>query len=305
VEEQCPDCLGERLASEGRFVKLAGVRYPEAESMTLGNIKEWLESLQSGLSEDRRMQDLLAELSFHVKSLIQPGLHYLSLDRSAATLSGGELQGIKLSGQLGSDLTGLLYVLDEPSIGLHKKDHAQIIKTMQNLRDFGNTVVVIEHDKDTILAADHIIDMGPGAGSLGGEITAAGSPDEISKNPDPLTGKDLSGGKNSVMAENQTEISGSFLTLNGAETNNLKKINVRFPLNKISCVTEVSGSGKSSLIRQTLVPALIRRRKEADLEGGSYKSIEGLEQFLHIIHIDQKAIGRSPRSDPATYHWIF
>jgi excinuclease ABC subunit A len=305
-EIPCTKCHGERLSAQGRLVTVAGKRYPEIASMTLREACTWVSGLPCFITKEQKViaRDIIDELEKRLKSMIQVELHYLNLDRPVTTLSGGEAQRIRLAGQLGCGLSGLLYILDEPSIGLHPRDHNKLISTMKELRDAGNTVVVVEHDADTMRAADHIIDLGPGAGVNGGRITASGSPDEVMENPDSLTGLYLkkkitySGKKDKRRIKNHISISGVSL-------HNLKGFDVSFPLGVVTCVTGVSGSGKSSLVRDTLVPAIRRRLHGSEDPCGPYKKISGLKAIDKIISVNQSPIGRSPRSNPATYIGVF
>jgi len=308
TEQPCPVCEGERLSPQGRFVRLGGKRYPEAAGLSVAEAAAWAETLSARLSEKSRTLagTLLEELTERLDALLRTGLSYLPLDRPANTLSGGEAQRIKLAGQLECGLSGLLYVLDEPSAGLHPRDHGRMIETMRKLRDTGNTIVVVEHDEATMRAADHIIDIGPGAGIKGGRIIAEGSPREIEQNGNSLTGRFLSGRKTvSLDSRAERQPPRDFLTIEGAALHNLKEISVSFPLERVSCVTGVSGSGKSSLIRGTLVPALIRKLDGGEAEAGPYSRISGLEQLDKVLHVDQSSIGLSPRSVPLTYIGIF
>jgi excinuclease ABC subunit A len=250
--------------------------------------------------------DSLKELQSRLQFLLNVGLHYLALDRSAPTLSGGEGQRIRLASQLGGGLMGLLYILDEPSIGLHPRDHRPLLDTMRRLRDAGNTVVVVEHDADTMRAADWLIDLGPGAGVQGGELVAAGSPADVINNPASLTGQFLSG-ESQVFSPNgrQQREPQQWLTVKGAQLHNLKTIDAHFPLGMMTCVTGVSGSGKSSLVAQTLSPALAQALNGAETTPGPHSGIDGLDQVDKVINITQQPIGRTPRSNPGTYVGVF
>jgi excinuclease ABC subunit A len=307
-EQPCPTCGGERLGTEGRFVTVGGTRFPEVASMTLAQVHEWVAGLTQRLSPEKHQiaAEVLGELEGRLESLLNVGLHYLTLDRPAPTLSGGEGQRIRLATQLGSGLTGLLYVLDEPSIGLHPRDHQALLGTLTRLRDVGNTVVVIEHDEDTMRAADWLIDLGPDAGALGGEVVAAGTPEEVMANPASITGQYLSGALQ-VTSPNEAERREpeGWLTLAGARLHNLKEIDARFPLGLMTCVTGVSGSGKSSLVIQTLSPALAHALQGAKDASGPYARIDGLECIDKVIDVEQSPIGRTPRSNPATYTGAF
>jgi excinuclease ABC subunit A len=307
-EQPCPTCGGERLGAEGRFVTVGGTRFPEVASMTLAEVHEWVTGLAQRLSPEQRQiaAEILGELEGRLESLLNVGLHYLALDRPAPTLSGGEGQRIRLATQLGSGLTGLLYVLDEPSIGLHPRDHRALLDTLIRLRDAGNTVVVVEHDEDAMRAADWLIDLGPGAGTLGGEVVAAGTPQEVMADPASLTGQYL-GGALQVVSPNGTEWRepDGWLTLVDAQLHNLKGIDARFPLGLMTCVTGVSGSGKSSLVIQTLSPALAHALQGVGDASGPHVCIEGLDRIDKVIDVDQSPIGRTPRSNPATYVGAF
>jgi excinuclease ABC subunit A len=308
TEQPCPTCDGERLGAEGRIVTVGGTRFPEVASMTLAQAYQWVTGLAQRLSPEQRQiaSEILGELEGRLESLLNVGLHYLTLDRPAPTLSGGEGQRIRLATQLSSGLTGLLYVLDEPSIGLHPRDHQALLDTLTRLRDVGNTVVVVEHDEDTMRAADWLIDLGPGAGMLGGEVVAAGTPEAVMADPASLTGRYLTG-ELRVASPNGTERREpeDWLTLTGARLHNLKEIDARFPLGLMTCVTGVSGSGKSSLVIQTLSPALARALQGAGDTPGPHGHINGLDHVDKVIDVDQSPIGRTPRSNPATYVGAF
>jgi excinuclease ABC subunit A len=307
-ERPCPTCHGERLCAEARFVTVGGTRFPEVAAMTLAQAHQWVAGLPHRLTPEQRQiaSEVLGELEGRLESLLNVGLHYLALDRPAPTLSGGEGQRIRLATQLGCGLTGLLYVLDEPSIGLHPRDHNALLDTLTQLRDVGNTVVVVEHDADTMRAADWLIDLGPGAGTLGGEVVAAGTPQEVMADPASLTGRYLSGELQvtSPNGRERREPQG-WLTLVGARLHNLKEVDARFPLGLMTCVTGVSGSGKSSLVAQTLSPALAHALHGAEDASGPHGGIEGLDQVDKVINIDQAPIGRTPRSNPGTYVGAF
>jgi len=301
----CSDCSGERLSMEGRLVTFGGRRFPEAASLTIEEACEWVNSIPRLLSERslKAVQNLLDELHVQLQSMLKLGLYYLTLDRPVTTLSGGEAQRIKLAGQLRCGLSGLLYVLDEPSIGLHPRDHGKMIDTMKELRDSGNTVLVVEHDAETIMAADHIIDIGKGAGINGGYIIAEGSPGDILKNPSSITGEFIKSSGNIDLPDvNKAE---KYIHIKGATLHNLKYVDAGFPIGRVSCVTGVSGSGKSSLVRGTLIPALQKKINGMDVESGEYSSIDGIEDISRIISVDQSSIGRSPKSVPATYIGLF
>jgi excinuclease ABC subunit A len=300
----CPTCQGERLCPEARFVTVDGRRLPELASYSISSLFEWMSRLPSHLQEEQRQigSELIVEIRQRLGFLRNVGLHYLNLDRPAPTLSGGEGQRIRLASQIGSGLVGVLYILDEPSIGLHARDGRALLDTLIRLRDMGNTVMVVEHDAETMRTADWIIDLGPGAGLLGGELVAEGTLEDIIANPASLTGRYLSG-ELAVTAPNGRHRRGNrgWLTVRGARLHNLKFMDARFPLGAFICVTGVSGSGKSSLISQTLYPALSRLLHNAQSTPGPYDGIEGLEQLDKVINITQEPIGRNPRSNPGTY----
>jgi excinuclease ABC subunit A len=300
----CPTCAGERLCPEARFVTVDGKRLPELTAFSISAIYDWITGLVSRLDEERLQigAELIEEIRQRLGFLRNVGLHYLNLDRPAPSLSGGEGQRIRLASQIGSGLVGVLYILDEPSIGLHARDGRALLDTLTRLRDIGNTVLVVEHDAETMRSADWIIDLGPGPGILGGELVAAGSPEEIMADPASLTGRYLSG-ELSVTAPNgrHRRHPNGALTIKGARLHNLKSIDARFPLGSFICITGVSGSGKSSLIAQTLYPALSRLLHNAQSTAGPHDAIEGLEQLDKVINITQDPIGRNPRSNPGTY----
>ena len=248
---------------------------------------------------------ILKEIRERLGFLKSVGLEYLTLSRSSGTLSGGESQRIRLATQIGSSLMGVLYILDEPSIGLHQRDNDKLIETLKHLRDIGNTLIVVEHDDDTMLAADHIVDIGPGAGVNGGEVIFSGTVDELLKSENSVTGQYLSGKKKIPLPEKRRKGNGNYLIIKGAAENNLKKINVKIPLGELICVTGVSGSGKSSLVNEILYKHLAAKLNRAKIRAGKFKSIEGLENLDKVICIDQSPIGRTPRSNPATYTGVF
>lgn len=300
----CQACRGERLKPESRAVTVDGVRLPELLSKTVGEIDSWLDSLKLDSTKMRIADRLIDELKNRLNFLKEVGLDYLTLDRNAATLSGGEAQRIRLATQLGSRLRGVLYVLDEPSIGLHPADTESLLNTLKDLRDLGNTVVVVEHDRDTIEAADYVIDMGPGAGKHGGMIIAEGTPSEITADSNSLTGAYLSG-RRRIEHDRLPRDSRASVRISGVKTNNLKNISVSFPLGHLICITGVSGSGKSSLVMDTLVPVIRRKLGLSSDKPGPFEKIEGIENIDKIICIDQSPIGRSSRSNPATYTGVF
>ncbi len=320
IKEPCPKCKGARLKDEYLNVTIEGKNIFEVTEMSLEEIDKWLKNLSGKLSEQEEFvaRVILREVSYRLKFLLDVGLAYLSLSRPSAQLSGGEAQRIRLASQIGTGLSGVLYVLDEPSIGLHQKDQRRLISTLQHLRDLGNTVIVVEHDRDTILQSDYIFDFGPGAGDKGGEIVSSGKPSEIKKDPNSLTGQYLSGKKkvndnlkdlvkNNPKAKNHNDYtSGRKLVLEGASGRNLKKIDLTIPLGKFICITGVSGSGKSSLIMDTLVRAV---REHFDLKVEErplpFDELRGVSNLDKIVSIDQTPIGRTPRSNPATYTKVF
>lgn len=306
-EETCHVCKGEKLATEARYVTVGGKRLPEVTAMPLEDLYQWIVGLPGKISDlDFEIsKELIGEVKKRLKFMIDVGLHYLTLDRSAPSLSGGEGQRIRLATQLGCSLVGLLYILDEPSIGLHPRDHNSLLKTIMKLRDDGNSVIVVEHDSDTMRAADYIIDIGPGAGVLGGKVMAMGTPEEIMNNDNSLTGKYLSGKLSVCQKDKVRKQPKGWLTIKGAVLNNLKNVTAKIPLGVLTCVTGVSGSGKSSLITRTLAPAMENILKGENRKCGPYDSIEGYEKLEDIIYINQDPIGKSPRSTPATYVEVF
>jgi excinuclease ABC subunit A len=302
----CPECGGSRLKKEALWFRIGGKNIGELAAMDLAELKLFLDGVTVDMSDRQRAiaTEILKELQSRLGFLLNVGLDYLSLNRGARTLSGGESQRIRLATQIGSQLVNVLYILDEPSIGLHQRDNRRLIEALRSLRDAGNSVIVVEHDRDMILSADHIIDIGPGAGVHGGAIVAQGSPDEILK-ADTLTADYLDGRKQIPVPEKRREGNGKYLTLKGASGNNLKSINMKIPLGTFICVTGVSGSGKSSLINQTLHPALARKLHGSGKMPLPYDTIEGLENIDKVIEVDQAPIGRTPRSNPATYTGVF
>jgi len=303
-DRPCPTCAGERLCAEARFVTVGDKRLPEVTGMTIAQAHEWVSGLTQHLTPNQLQiaGEVLKELRTRLQFMLNVGLHYISLDRPAPSLSGGEGQRIRLSSQLGCGLVGILYILDEPSIGLHPRDHHALLDTLKHLRNAGNTVLVIEHDAATMRAADWLVDLGPGPGILGGEVVSVGSPEMVMADPISLTGRYLSGELQVTPPNGQTrrEPQG-WLTVVGARLHNLKRIDARFPLGVLTCVTGVSGSGKSSLVAQTLHPALSRALHGAHAVPGPHDHIDGLEQIDKVINITQDPIGRTPRSNPGTY----
>ena len=300
----CPVCNGTRFKPETLAVKIGGKNIAEVSDMSIDDVLDFFDNLQ--LTETQRLiaDRVLKELNARLKFLTNVGLSYLTLSRAAGTLSGGEAQRIRLATQIGSGLTGVLYILDEPSIGLHQRDNGKLLATLKQLQALGNTLIVVEHDEETILAADYVIDMGPGAGVHGGTVVAAGTPEEISRNPESLTGQYLSGAKRIEIPKKRREPSGWFKVI-GASENNLKNIDAAFPLGVITAVTGVSGSGKSTLVNEILYKALARELYNAKDKPGRHTRIEGVEQIDKVIDIDQSPIGRTPRSNPATYTGVF
>ena len=303
----CEHCHGKRLKPEALAVKICGLDIMDVCEMSLKKSLEWFSGVEEQLSEKKRQiaHKILKEIIDRLTFLNNVGLEYLTLSRMSGSLSGGESQRIRLASQIGSGLTGVLYVLDEPSIGLHQRDNDRLLSTLNHLRDIGNTVIVVEHDEDAIKAADYIVDMGPLAGELGGEITAEGTLEEVLKNPNSLTAKYLNGEKEICVPKTRRKGNGKFIELRGAKTNNLKNVDLKIPLGTFTCITGVSGSGKSSLILETLYNALNKELSGAYSPSGKYDEISGAENIDKIINIDQSPIGRTPRSNPATYTGVF
>ncbi len=305
LEHPCPECQGKRLKKEALSVYVGGLNIHEFCEMPVSESLKFIEDL--GLSEKETViaAQIRKEIISRLEFLNSVGLSYLTLSRSASTLSGGESQRIRLATQIGSSLMGVLYILDEPSIGLHRRDSEKLIRTLKGLRDLGNSVIVVEHDKETMRNADFIVDMGPGAGAHGGEIVAIGPPEAICKNPKSLTGQYLTGKKKIPLPKTRREITDRRIKIIGAEENNLKKIDVEIPLGTLTCVSGVSGSGKSSLVNEIIYKALAAERNRAKLRPGKFVRIEGSELIDKVICIDQSPIGRTPRSNPATYTGLF
>ncbi len=272
--------------------------------MSASGAREWIEALELTDTERAIARLIVKEVAERLSFLVNVGIGYLSLSRSARTLSGGEAQRIRLATQIGSSLVGVMYVLDEPSIGLHQRDNEKLIGTLERLRDLGNTVIVVEHDEGTMKAADYLVDLGPGAGEHGGEVIASGTPAEVEANPDSLTGRYLSGAEQIELPEERRSPKGE-LVVRGARQHNLTGVDVEFPLGVLTCVTGVSGSGKSTLVNSTLHPAVANRLHRSKLRPGPHDGIDGIEQIDKIINIDQSPIGRTPRSNPATYTGVF
>jgi excinuclease ABC subunit A len=304
AEQPCPDCKGARLRPESLAVKVGGISISELTDKSARAAAGWIESLQMNETERAIARLIVREISERLAFLENVGIGYLSLGRSARSLSGGEAQRIRLATQIGSSLVGVMYVLDEPSIGLHQRDNEKLIGTLDRLRDLGNTVIVVEHDEGTMRAADHIVDLGPGAGEHGGHVIAEGTPGAIAKDAASLTGQYLSGKRRIEVPTQRREPRGALL-VRGAREHNLKEIDVAVPLGVFCCVTGVSGSGKSTLVNETLHHAVANRLHQAKLRPGAHDGIDGLSQIDKIINIDQAPIGRTPRSNPATYTKIF
>jgi excinuclease ABC subunit A len=302
----CPVCHGTRLKPEILAVKLGGRSIAEVTSLSIGDASQWLGALELGEREkaiaDRVLREIQARLSF----LVDVGLDYLSLDRPAATLAGGEAQRIRLATQIGSGLVGVLYVLDEPSIGLHQRDNTRLIETLVRLRDMGNTLIVVEHDEDTIKVADWVVDIGPGAGEHGGEIVVSGTVEDLLASEKSLTGQYLSGRREIAIPETRRQPEpGRELVVKGAREHNLKGIDVTFPLGVFTAVTGVSGSGKSTLVNDILYTTLANQLNRARHVPGRHRTIAGVEQLDKVVHVDQSPIGRTPRSNPATYTGVY
>ena len=300
----CVDCGGMRLKKESLAVTVADKNIYEVTSLSVRDLNDYLKDMKLSKQQEFIGAQVLKEIRARVSFLMDVGLDYLSLSRATATLSGGEAQRIRLATQIGSGLVGVCYILDEPSIGLHQKDNDKLLNTLMHLRDLGNTLIVVEHDEDTMLAADHIVDIGPGAGSHGGEVIAQGTAEEIMKVPESITGQYLSGAKQ-IPIPTKRRVPTSFLTIKGASENNLKNVDVKIPLSVFTCVTGVSGSGKSSLVNEILYKRLARDLNRARTLPGNHKDILGIDQLDKVIAIDQSPIGRTPRSNPATYTGVF
>ncbi len=301
----CPACNGARLREEAMAVKVGGMGIHEICELPIERTLEFFEKLLLSQKEHNISKRLLKEIKDRLRFLVSVGVDYLTLNRATATLSGGEEQRIRLATQLSSSLAGVLYVLDEPTIGLHQRDNQRLIKNLVQLKDMGNTVIVVEHDAETIMAADHVIDMGPGAGANGGEVVFQGTPDELRNFPDSETGRYLSGRKSIPVPPARRKGNGLFITIEGAQQNNLKNITVNIPLGTLSCITGVSGSGKSTLINDILYPSLARRLYRSRARVGKVRAVKGIEYIDKVINIDQSPIGRTPRSNPATYTGVF
>ena len=304
--QHCPECNGARLRKSARHVFIDEKTLPEIGSIPVGELTEYYDNLHLDGSRGEIAEKVLKEIRDRLRFLVDVGLNYLNLSRSAETLSGGEAQRIRLASQIGAGLVGVMYILDEPSIGLHQRDNARLLATLTRLRDLGNTVIIVEHDEEAIREADYIVDIGPGAGVHGGEIVAQGSYEDIINAPRSLTGDYLSGRKAIAIPEKRTKATGKQLKLSGANGNNLQQVDLELPIGLLTCVTGVSGSGKSTLINETLYPiAATELNKATTLKPAAYQSIEGMELLDKCVDIDQSPIGRTPRSNPATYTGIF
>ena len=301
----CPQCGGARLSDIARAVTVGGLGIMDFCAMSIRNELSFMENLRLEGNMALVAEQIVKEIKSRLKFLTDVGLSYLTLTRAAGTLSGGESQRIRLATQIGSSLMGVLYILDEPSIGLHQRDNDKLLGTLRQLRDLGNTLIVVEHDEDTMRAADFIVDVGPGAGSRGGEIVVAGTLEEVEACPRSLTGQYLSGEKKIYVPSKRREGNGKTLTIKGARQNNLKNVDVEFPLGKFICVTGVSGSGKSSLINEILYKGVSKITNKTLDEPGEHDEILGIENIDKVIDIDQSPIGRTPRSNPATYTGMF
>ena len=301
----CDSCNGARLKKESLAVTVGTKNIQELTDMPINKIKKYLNELQLSKTKKMISEQILKEIDARLQFLIDVGLEYLTLSRSAGTLSGGEAQRIRLATQIGSGLTGVLYILDEPSIGLHQRDNDKLLATLKRLRDLGNTVIVVEHDEDTMYAADMVIDIGPGAGVHGGNVIAQGTAEEIKNIPDSITGQYLSGRKKIAVPKKRRKAKPVSITIKGAKENNLKNLDVKIPLGVFTCITGVSGSGKSSLINEVLYKNLAKKLYGSSEKGGKCKEILGIENIDKIINIDQSPIGRTPRSNPATYTGVF
>jgi excinuclease ABC subunit A len=301
----CPTCKGARLKKEILSVTVGGKNIDYVTNLSIKEAHEFFSTLELSEKEMQIARQVLKEIKERLGFLVNVGLDYLSLSRSAGTLSGGEAQRIRLATQIGSSLMGVLYILDEPSIGLHQRDNNRLIATLKKMRDLGNTLIVVEHDEDTMLACDYIIDIGPGAGAHGGRVVSAGTPAEVMADENSLTGRYLSGRNFIPVPEQRTKPGDKWITIKGAKENNLKNIDVKFPLGLFTCVTGVSGSGKSTLVNEILLKAVAREVNKAKAVPGKHRKIEGIEHIDKVINIDQSPIGRTPRSNPATYTGVF
>ena len=305
TQTPCPDCKGKRLKRESLAVTVGDCNIADLSDLPVRGARDFLRNLQLGKTHAMIAEQILKEIDARLGFLVNVGLDYLTLSRSAGSLSGGEAQRIRLATQIGSGLMGVLYILDEPSIGLHPRDNARLLKTLKRMRDLGNTLIVVEHDEETIRSADYVVDIGPGAGEHGGEVVAVGSPEEIANNEQSITGAYLSGRKRIEIPGVRRPGSGKKLVVHGARAHNLKNIDVEIPLGKFVCVTGVSGSGKSSLVNEIIKKSLLRDLNRAHTRPGDHDCIDGIAALDKVIDIDQSPIGRTPRSNPATYCGLF
>ena len=302
----CPECDGTRLNAGARHVFINGLNLPAITRMSVADAREFFHGLRLPGRFARIAEKIVREIDSRLGFLVDVGLDYLTLDRSAETLSGGEAQRIRLASQIGSALVGVMYILDEPSIGLHQRDNERLLKTLVNLRDLGNTVIVVEHDEEAIRSADYVVDIGPGAGRHGGQVVASGPPEEVERHPDSLTGAYLTGRRSiAIPVQRRPVDSDRLLTVRGARGNNLKKIDATFPVGLLTCVTGVSGSGKSTLVNDTLYPAVANTLHRSAHDVAPHERIDGLDWIDKVVDIDQSPIGRTPRSNPATYTGLF
>jgi len=301
----CPACGGARLRREALFIKIDGMSLAHIVRLSIKDLLQYFENITLNKRDMEIARGILKEITERLRFMVDVGLDYISLDRSVTTLSGGEAQRIRLATQIGSSLVGVLYILDEPSIGLHQRDNIRLLSTLKELRDLGNTIIVVEHDEETIRRADYVIDMGPGAGIHGGKVIFSGTPRELLDSEQSATGKYLSGDLSIPVPERRRNAGGTFLVIKGARANNLKNIEVGIPIGLFTCVTGVSGSGKSTLIIDTLFRVLAQKLYHSREKAGPLEGIEGLEYVDKVINIDQMPIGRTPRSNPATYTGVF
>ena len=305
TELPCPVCHGYRLNQRALAVKIDGRNIGEVSALSISDSLEFFKNIKLSAQKNEIAKPILKEIIDRLTFMKNVGVEYLTLSRSARTLSGGEAQRIRLATQIGSNLSGVMYVLDEPSIGLHQRDNDRLIESLKAMRDLGNTLIVVEHDEDTMRAADYIVDIGPGAGENGGQVMAAGTPKQVMRSRKSLTGQYLSGKKFIPVPQERRIGNGKKITITGAAENNLKDITVDFPLGEFICVTGVSGSGKSTLVNMILKRVLAQKLNNNSAKPGKYKSISGVENIEKVINIDQSPIGRTPRSNPATYTGVF
>src|SRR5208283_4153412 len=299
------DCNGSRLRRESLAIKVADKNIHDVTRMSITQAQAFFTNLTLTEKETAIVQRIMKEIRERLGFMVHVGLNYLSLDRGSATLSGGEGQRIRLATQIGSSLVGVLYILDEPSIGLHQRDNQRLLATLKRLKELGNTVLVVELDRETMLEADHLIDMGPGAGIHGGYIVSQGTPDDVMRDENSLTGKYHSGEVEIPVPSRRRQLSGRWLTVKGARENNLRDLTVAIPLGVFTCITGVSGSGKSTLVLDTMYRALSQKLNHSRERAGAYKTLDGVEHLDKVIHVDQSPIGRTPRSNPATYTGLF